>query len=422
MPFAPASQDDRIRRLERIIEISRILSSTLELEPLLEKIIDTAAELTYSEASSLLLLDQATGELRFEAAPSFQRDQLKSLAVPLDRSIAGTIFRSAKPIVIQDARADQRIYRAVDQVIEFDTRSLIGVPLMFKEHAIGVLEAVNKLDAEQYTQDDVDTLTTLAAQAVIAIENARLLTALQKAYDDMAQLDKMKSSFISVASHELRTPLGLILGHASYLRETAGQEAADQLDVVVKSALRLKSIIEDLANLSHIEHSEAKLRRTQFGLDEVVLDVVEEAHDLAQAKQLDMRMQLPGERVMLNADRAKVRTVLTNLVDNAMKFTPSGGRILITAQILPQQVRVSVIDNGIGVPADQTQRIFERFYQVESHMIRRHGGMGLGLSIAEAFVELHGGKIWCESVEGKGSNFSFALPRVAAATASTAKG
>jgi signal transduction histidine kinase len=289
---------------------------------------------------------------------------------------------------------------------------------MFKDNVIGVLEAVNKGDG--YSQDDIDLLTTLAAQAGIAIENARLLAALQRAYDDLAQLDRMKSNFISIASHELRTPLGLILGHTSYLRETAGAEAADQLDVVVRSALRLKSIIEDLANLSHIDQRQVQPRPTVFGVDEVVLEAVEDAQPLALAKRLELRAKLPGERVTISADRANLRTVLTNLLDNAVKFTPNGGRVVVAVEAAEEFVQVAVIDSGGGIPASQQGRIFDRFYQIESHMTRRHGGLGLGLSIAKALVELQGGRIWCESEEGRGSRFCFTVPRAEAAGAAPA--
>ncbi len=415
MPPDPASAPDRMRRLERIIEINRSLSSTLDLDPLLEKIVETALEVTGSEASSILLYDEASGELRFEAVPAVQRDELKAVSVPLDRSIAGTVFNTGQPIVIQEARADSRIYRDVDRKIDFDTRSLLAVPVMFKQRVIGVLEAVNKRGGQDYSPDDMDTMTTLAAQAGIAIENARLLAALQRAYDDLSQLDRTKSNFISIASHELRTPLGLILGHASYLRETAGPDAAEQLDVVVRSALRLKGIIEDLANLSHIDSRQDQSESEQFGVDEALLAAVEDAQPLAQAKQLELRTKLPGERVLIAANRANLRTVLTNLVDNAVKFTPNGGRIVVSADVLPEQVQISVADTGAGIPSDQCERIFERFYQVEAHMTRRHGGMGLGLSIAKALVELNGGEIWCESVEGRGSKFCFTVSRVPAA-------
>jgi signal transduction histidine kinase len=414
MPSAdPASLSARVRRLERIIEISRTLSSTLHLEPLLQKIVETAVELTDSEASSMLLFDEASGELRFEAVPVVQRDKLKAVTVPLDRSIAGSIFRSGEPIVIQDARSDARIYRAVDEQIDFATRSLLGVPLRSKEQVIGVLEAVNKKGDEPYTDDDLETLAALAAQAGIAIENARLLAALQLAYDDLSQLDKMKSNFISIASHELRTPLGLILGHTSFLRETAEADAMDQLDVVIRSALRLKGIVEDLANLSHVDHRQARLQPSRFGVDEVVLEMVEENRGLAQNKTLELRAKLPGERVTVYADRSHVRTVLRSLIDNAIKFSPAGGRIVVGAEPLQDHVCLSVSDTGIGIAPEQIERIFERFYQVEAHMTRRHAGLGLGLSIAKALIELHGGRIWCESVEGKGSRFSFTLPLAA---------
>lgn len=410
MKLDSGNQAARTRKLERIIEISRILTSTLELDPLLQIIIETASQLTDSEAASIMLLDPASGELRFEAAPWFQRDQLKTVAVPLDQSIAGWIFRNAAPLVIADAKDDPRVYRQVDQSIEFETRSILGVPLMLKDKPIGVIEAVNKLGQGRYTQEDAEVLSTLAAQAAVAIENARLLAALQKAYDELSHLDRLKSNFIAIASHELRTPLGLILGHATFLRDEAGPDSVEQLDVVVRSALRLKSIIEDLANLGHIEQGQATLSRSRFGVDEVVGEAVDEAVPLAEAKQLGLRVQMPRERITLEADRDKIRTVLTNLLGNAIKFTPAGGRVLISAQAMNAQVKVSVTDTGIGIPAEHLEKIFDRFYQVESHLTRRHGGMGLGLAIARVMVELHGGRIWAESVEGKGSSFSFLLP------------
>ena len=406
----------RTRRLERIIVISRILSSTRELEPLLQIIIETASELTQSEASSILLLDPTTGELRFEAAPWVQRDMLKTVSVPLDRSIAGWVFRNAKPLVISDAADDPRVYRQVDQAVDFKTRSILGVPLLIKERAIGVIEAVNKLGESHYTAEDVELLTTLAAQAAIAIENTRLLAALQTAYDELAKLDKMKSDFIAIASHELRTPLGLILGHATYLRETSGPEVQDQIDVVVRSALRLKSVMEDLSNLGHIEAGQVRIRPTQFQLDEVVREVIRDSLGLAQAKQLDVRAQFRPESMLINADRDKLRVILSNLLTNAVKFTPEGGHVLLTAQTMPGYVKVSVIDDGIGIPADQLERIFDRFFQVEGHLTRRHGGMGLGLSIAKVMVEMHRGQIWAESKIGGGSNFSFLIPDMPAET------
>jgi sigma-B regulation protein RsbU (phosphoserine phosphatase) len=211
----------KVRKLERIVEISRQLSATHDLATLLQAIVDIASELTESAGASILLYDHASGELRFEALPGFQDQDLKGMSVPLDSSIAGWIFTHTRPMVLQDATKDPRIYREIDKSTEFQTTSLLGVPLMVNQQPIGVIEAVNKRDMGHYTEDDLAVLETLAGQAAVAIENVRLLKKLQDANAELLRLDRMKSDFIAIASHELRTPLGLILGHSTFLKETS---------------------------------------------------------------------------------------------------------------------------------------------------------------------------------------------------------
>jgi signal transduction histidine kinase len=138
--------------------------------------------------------------------------------------------------------------------------------------------------------------------------------------------------------------------------------------------------------------------------------VCAECDTLAHGKGQTIIFQLPAEPAPVNVDRAQITIVLNNLLTNAIKFTPAGGQIAVGAELHDGQVWVTVSDTGVGIPPGDLERIFERFYQVEPHMNRRHGGMGLGLSIARGMVELHGGRIWAESVVGRGSRFTFTLP------------
>ena len=178
MPESPARQA-KLDRMQRLLEISRNLASTHELPLLLQIIVDHATELTQSEAASIMLYDQARGELRFEAVHGPLREKLGEVTVPLKGSVAGWIFHHAKPKVLHDATQDPRVYRAVDKTLSFQTRSLLGVPLLIKQEPIGVIEAVNKKKQGHYTEDDLAILETLAAQAAVAIDNARLLSRLQ---------------------------------------------------------------------------------------------------------------------------------------------------------------------------------------------------------------------------------------------------
>jgi signal transduction histidine kinase len=374
-------------------------------------IIQSATELTHTEACSIMLLDRRTGELRFSHSVGEGSEGLRDMIVPLDDSIAGWIVRKRKPLLIRDAKSDPRWHSKVDQSIDFDTRSILGVPLTVKDEVIGVMELLNKMGDRGFSQDDIQIASTLAAQAAIAIENARLLDELQRAYDDLAQLDQLKSDFVSIASHELRTPLAVILGYASFLREEVSGEAGEQLTIVLQSAMRLRSVIDDMVNLRQMDTGEVQLEREIFSMTELISEVVGEFSQLAAAKQQMLRLELPDDHPLkIDADRQKIYLVLANLLSNAIKFTPSQGRVQVSAELKGEEIWLGVMDTGVGIPKRDLDRIFDRFVQVEPSLTRRHEGMGLGLSIAKSMVDLHEGRIWVESVHGKGSRFSVVLP------------
>ncbi len=400
------------QRLTRILEISQVLTSTLELEPLLQQILEAVTELTGTEAASVMLYDERAGDMRFVAATGRNSQELarQNIRVPITGSIAGTIFKTRQPMVIENVDTDPRHYSQVDRKIDFKTRSIMGVPLLIKERPIGVVEVLNKIDNAPFSVEDTQVLSTLAAHAAVAIENARLVNALQRAYQKLNELDKLKSDFISIASHELRTPLGLILGYASMLKEEAGDQVDEKLDVVLHSALRLRGLIEDMVNLRHIETGEAELELAEFDMRDLVQAIGNDCENLALAKAQSLTLRLPPAAVPVRADRSKVALALTNLILNAIKFTPNKGRIEVALYPRDEELWVSVTDNGPGIPPQDLERIFDRFYQVEPHMTRKHGGMGLGLSIARGMIELHGGRIWAESKLGQGSRFTFVLP------------
>lgn len=401
----------RIGYLERIVKVSQILNSTLSLEPLLQIIIQSATELTNTEACSIMLLDKNTGELRFAEATG-DSEQLKKVSVPLENSIGGWVIRKNRPLLIRDAKNDPRWHGGVDESIAFETRSILGVPLKVRDRTIGVLELVNKKGDQNFTEDDIQIAITLGAQAAIAIENARLLDELQEAYRDLSELDQIKNDFVSVASHELRTPLAVILGYATFLRDNVTGHASEQLEIVLSSAVRLRALIDDMVNLRHIQTEEIQLQRSIFSLKQLVLDVVKEFSELVSGKQqiLTTKFEPAGDPLNIDADRQKLYLVFANLVSNAIKFTPAQGRIHINVEFKDHKYWISVIDTGIGIPKSDYERIFDQFYQVEPSLTRKYQGMGIGLSIARGMVEVHQGRIWLESVVGKGSKFSFVLP------------
>lgn len=396
-------------RLKRMVEISRILNSTTNLDDLLTYIIREAADLTDSESASILLLDPHTRELHFKAASDGMAPAMVDTAVPLDSSIAGAVLQSNQPLTIEDVSKDNRWNQSIDQAINFKTRNMLAVPMHDVDRPVGVLEAVNK-KVGTFTPEDLETLATLADLAGVAVEKARLIEELQEAYEELNELDQLKTDFIALASHELRTPLAIILGYVSFLRDEASPEMANQLNSVLKAAVRLRSLIQDMLNFQYADVGETRLNLEHIDLVQLVREITKARDDTADAKNQTIAIQLPRYHIPVHVDTGMMEVILTNLISNAVKFTPEDGSIEILVEQRNSEAWLYVKDNGIGIPSDKLERIFKRFYQVEDHMRRRYEGMGLGLAIAKELVELQNGRIWAENQQPAGSIFTVALP------------
>lgn len=410
-PFVTPDAQQRIRQLSRLVEISVILNSTLDLDPLLGFIIQCAAEVLECEATSILLYDEKRGELVFTAASGTDPVRLAQIPVPLDGSIAGTIFCENRPLVINDVASDPRHYNQVGKQIEFRPRSLLGVPMRIQDRSTGVLEALNKRCGD-FTPDDIAILSVIASQAAVAIHNARLVQALRKAYEEVSRLDKLKGDFMAIASHELRTPLGVILGYATFLKEEAQGDLSDHATAVLNSALRMRTLVEDMTNMNLLQIGAAKFDVKILAIQSIVQAACTEVSATAEAKGQKLSVSLPQEEIPIQADAAKLERVFINLLNNAIRFTPAGGAISVSIYEIHREVWVEIKDTGIGIPPAELENIFKEFYQVEDHMRRHYGGLGLGLAIARGLVELHKGRIWAESEgEGKGATLKVALQR-----------
>jgi signal transduction histidine kinase len=401
--------NERIDHLERLLEVVRGLTTAPDLQTFLQTIISEATELTNSELSSILEYDETTEELRFLAMQWFERDLLRPMGVPLEGSAAGWVYRKGQPLIIQDVLADQRHFKVVDRMTNHETQSLVAVPLMVRGEVVGVLEALNKKDDAHYTEEDLTILETLGALAAQAMQNVDLTRKVRASKVQLAELERLKTDFIAITSHELRTPIGLILGHATFLREQAGDQFSEQLDTIVRNATRLKEIVENLSDVDNYESGSARVKGDRVSMAKIVEEVVSLFRPEAEQKNINLRVEMNDLPYYLHADQVKITIALSNILKNAIQYTEAGGTVTVRVEEESSYIKVSVTDNGIGIPARELPRIFERFYQVETHLTRRYGGMGLGLSVAKAMIELHGGRIWAES-QGRGSKFTFLLP------------
>jgi len=397
--------------LARLVEISVILNSTVELSPLLQSILETAAELLNCEKASILLYNETRGDLSFMSATGADADQLAEIPVPLEGSLAGTIFRTGETLIINDVANDPRHFKKVGEKTQFETRSLLGVPMRRRGQTTGVLEALNKR-AGDFTEGDAQVLAVVASQAAVAIHNAQLVQALQRAHAELTRVDKIKSNFMALATHELRTPLAIITSYAEFLQQDAQGAASGHAARVLEAALRQRAIIESMTNMNLLQLGTVDLKFASIHLQPILRVAWETERATAEAKQIRLEWSLPVEAVRVKGDAEHLPAVFQNLLNNSIRFTPSGGIIQVSLASTPKEATVAIRDNGVGIPAGELTNIFKDYYQVEDHMTRRHGGLGLGLAIARGIVALHGGSIWAESAgPNQGATLKVSLPR-----------
>jgi signal transduction histidine kinase len=401
----------KTQKIAQLVEISAILNSTLKPELLLQNILESAADLLDCCVISILLYDEREKELRFVATSSVNIDQLEQIPVPLDNSLAGTIYTENRHLVINNTKDDPRHYDEVGDEVGLQVDSLLGVPMRIKDRVTGVIEALNKEEGD-FTDFDVSLLLVVASQAAISMHNAQLIQALQKANIELSQADKLKRDLMAVASHELRTPLGNILGYATLLYEDAIDENKPLASSILKASSKLRAVLDDISNMNLLYTGEADLDFSDSTLQQVIEYAREEVNATVDKEDNTVVYEIPDEPIPLKIDLPKMSVVFVNLLLNAIRFTPVEGEIILRVSDRKDEVMVSIVDTGRGIAGGSMEKIFEVFYQEDDHMTRRYGGLGLGLSIARELVTLHGGRIWAESDGlGKGSVFQVVLPK-----------
>lgn len=381
-------------KYERLMEISRQLNSTLKNDELLRLITNAAAELTFSEAASILLIDSRSGTLRFEAAMSDAGFSLEQIEVPMD-SVAGWVVQNSEPVRIVDTKNDDRFYEGVDEATEFETRSLLAVPLKTRKRTIGCLEAVNKKHDELFNDEDENTLITLATQAAIAIENARLFE---------------QSDLISEMVHELRTPLAAIKATTYILKRPNLPESTkeDMIETVAGEVDRLTRLTTEFLELTRLESGRSRINIEQIDISDLIKKAVETVQPQAADNALTLHADIHVTRPV-NGDRAKLTQTVLNLLTNAIKYNKPDGSVTVTAKEDGDKLILSIADTGQGISEDNLPHIFEKFYRVADTEGYTQG-TGLGLAITKRIIENHGGGIDVTSVEGEGTTFTVRLP------------
>jgi signal transduction histidine kinase len=387
---------EKLDGYRRLIEISRDLASTLDLDILLSRIVHAAAEVSGSEAASILLYDDAARQLYFQVSTNIDEPTRRGIIVPLEGSIAGWILNNRKPVRITDVHDDPRYFGDVEQSTGFSTESILGVPLITKNKIVGVLEAINK-QKSKFTDTDESMLLVLGAQAAVAIENARLF---------------QQSDLISEFVHELRTPLAS-LSTATYLllRPEMSQEQRDQIiNSIHNETMRLNALASSFLDLARLESGRVQFRKTTFSIADLMYECKDVMASKAVEDNIQVRVESPDGLPLLEADRDKIKQVLLNLISNAIKYNRPNGTVMLRAEVTATEMMIYVQDTGVGIPEEALPHLFQKFYRVREHE-SKSSGTGLGLSISKQIVQGHSGRIEVKSKVGVGTVFTIILPR-----------
>ncbi len=393
----------RLRSLIPLFEFNKTLLSTVEVDVLLHHVLELAQSETRADLAILFLNDSGEiSQYRYPPSPASD-DQTQALLLDL----ASWIMQQQHQLSL---RRGEPVHEQFETPLEtLDIECLVGIPLVAKEgRSLGALVLGKRLDP--FASGDNEFLQVMGGQAAIAIENAHLFQEIQQAYDELKKLDHMKSEFINIAAHELRTPLAILMGYASVMEEEATGPDRERLSVITRNAMRLRTLIDDMLNLSYLETGQAQLKLEKVILSDVIQQAILDMSTLANEKSIGIEVHISPDFPPMLADREKLDLIVMNLLSNAIKYTPDGGHISFKAWTDNDKAVVAVHDTGIGIPPEELDKIFDRFYQVGESLTRQYGGTGLGLAIAKGMAELCQGRIWAESEVGKGSTFTFELP------------
>jgi GAF domain-containing protein len=405
-----------VEKLTALGEVSRAVSSTLDVETVLNTIVSRASQLAGAAGCSIYEYDEAAEQFELRATHNDDTEFVAALrAVPLRKGegLMGRAAEMREPIQIPDITQPGAYQSSVrDTLIRFGYRAVLSVPLLREDQIIGSLSFNRKAPGE-FPPEVVDVLKTFATQSALAIQNARLFHEIADKSLQLEAASRHKSEFLANMSHELRTPLNAIIGFSEVLAEKmfgdVNAKQAEYLQDILESGRHLLSLINDILDLSKIEAGHMELEPADFDLPGAIDNALTLVRERATRRGITLASTIDERLGMIRGDERKVKQVLLNLLSNALKFTPEGGRIDVGGRLDGEVAEVSVADTGVGIaPADQ-EAVFEEFRQVGAAE-RKAEGTGLGLALSRKFVELHGGKIWVQSEPGRGSIFTFTLP------------
>jgi GAF domain-containing protein/CheY-like chemotaxis protein len=416
-----------VTELQALGEVSQVLSSTLDLEIVLNTIVSRASQIAGTDGGSVYEYDEGSEAFHLRATDNLDEEVVamaRRTPVPRGEGVLGRMAATREPVQIADIGADGAYHSPLrDVLLRSGTRALMAVPLLRENVLIGGL-TVNKKTPGEFSPAVIDLLKTFASQSAVAIQNARLFREIGDKSRQLELADRHKSEFLANMSHELRTPLNAIIGYSEMLQEDAADLGAEQftedLGRINAAGKHLLELINAVLDLSKIEAGKMELYLETFEVAGLVRDIAAVIQPLAGKNANRLEVRCPPETGTMRADLTKVRQALFNLLSNACKFTDRGTVGLAVAREAIDGrdfMAFRVSDTGIGMTPEQLTRLFEAFSQADAATTRRYGGTGLGLALSRRLCRMMGGDVTVESVAGRGSTFTIRLPVLVAEAA-----
>ena len=410
----------RVEELSTLQEIDRELNISLDFSRVMDLTLGWGLRVTGAEAGSIGMIDREQNGLLILNSKGYAslHQPPDGQPLPLERGLAGKAIRDGQPLMIDGANAGPE---PEDAPASPETHSQISVPIRRGAEVIGVLN-LESTQPGAFGPTEFDSAVRLANHAAIAIANARL-------YEEVKRANEAKSEFVSIVSHELKTPMTSIKGYTDLVMKGAAGPLTDLqsqfLNTVRANVERMSTLVGDLLEISRIETGRLKLDIKPVSMGEIVEETLRTTQRQIEEKQQALEVTVPADLPRVMGDRARLIQVMTNLISNAYKYTPNGGRIAISAQPKANGgtfgfVLCAVRDSGIGISPEDQSKLFTKFFRSGDPAVREVPGTGLGLSITKSLIELHGGEIWVESQLGRGTTFAFTVPVAPAQTAGQA--
>lgn len=409
---AEEKSQQNLERIRALNEIGAATSSSLELDIVLEALMRKIVLLLPYAAVLVWLKNEETGRLERSACLNIDREdwmsrELAGVPTLIKSAVEGKAFVAAKNVQTDPRTLDGKFYKREGIV------SYLGVPLIVKEKVLGVLVLLTR-EEHDFSSDEIDFVSTLAAQTAMAIYNAELYRQTRIQASELSKANRAISDFTAMIAHDLRSPLISVIGVSEMMKDglfgAVNEEQNKWLGRVMENGRQLVEMIGDFLDVSKLEAGRISLTLEEVDLEKLLSTAFDNHYLVAQNKQIVLRKSVNPLTRLIPADARRLEQVVDNLLSNALKFTPAGGEIQLGSTGDESNAKVWVRDTGIGIAADEIGYLFEKYKQTTSGKTSAQKGTGLGLVICKMIVETHGGRIWVESAEGKGTTFAFTLP------------